>query len=180
MKTLFNSLIFPYYSYCLEVWGSCHQKFQKRIKDIQKKSIRAVKKAHWLAHTEPRMKSLNILKLEDQRDLQCLGLLYNMLKGHSPDLFDLVCNQNVNNAQHSLRSGSDRPDDLRLPPFKAHLNRASFLSHTPHLWNTLPTTLQSACNCKLFKKGLRTKILSQYSEKVACSNSRCNDHRFHT
>ena len=36
--TLYNSLIFPYFSYGLEAWGTCHQKFLKPIITIQKKS----------------------------------------------------------------------------------------------------------------------------------------------
>ena len=62
MKILYNSLIFPHYSYCLEAWGACLPKYLKRIKVIQKKAVRTVCKSHWLSHTEPRMKKLNILK----------------------------------------------------------------------------------------------------------------------
>ena len=180
MKILYNSLIFPHYSYCLEAWGSCQQKHLKRIKSIQKKSVRAICKSHWLAHTEPRMKSLKILKLEDQHQFQCLGLTYGMLKGYSPDIFDLAQTQLANNECHTLRSATNRPEDLRRPPFRTGQTGTSFLAHSPDLWNTLPKNLKDASSCKLFKNGLKLKILSQYVNHLSCTNPRCTDRRCHT
>ena len=180
MKILYNSLIFPHYSYCLEAWGSCQQKHLKRIKSIQKKSVRAISKAHWLAHTEPRMKNFKILKLEDQHHFQCLGLTFGMLKGHSPDIFDFAHNQNANNEHRILRSGTNRPEDLRLPSFRTGQTGASFLSFSPDLWNTIPTILQNASTSRIFKNGLKSKILSQYVNRLSCTNPRCTDRRYHT
>ena len=34
LKTLYSSLIFPHYSYCLEAWGTCQARYSKRIKAI--------------------------------------------------------------------------------------------------------------------------------------------------
>ena len=180
MKILYNSLIFPHYSYCLEAWGSCQQKYLKRIKNIQKRSVRTISKSHWLAHTEPRMKKLGILKVEDQHRFQCLGSTFRMLRGHSPDIFDFTLNQNANNAHHGLRSSTNRPEDLRLPSFRTGQAGASFLSLSPDLWNTLPKSLQNASTCSQFKNGLKSRILSQYADHLSCSNPRCMDRRYHT
>ena len=68
--TLYNSLIFPHFSYGLETWGASQQKYLKRIITIQKKAVRSISKSHWLSHTEPQMKQLNISKFSDQHYLQ--------------------------------------------------------------------------------------------------------------
>ena len=137
-KTLYHSLIFPHYSYCLEAWGNCPQRHLKRIKTIQKKAIRATTNSHWLSHTEPRMKSLNILKLEDQHHLQCLTTTFNMLKGHSPDIFNLADDRNRNPDLRPLRSTTNRPENLRLPAYQPNRNTRSFQASTLELWNDLP------------------------------------------
>ena len=69
LLTVYNSLIFSHLSYGLEIWGASSSKSFKRIIGTQKKAIRAITKSHFLAHTEPRMKNLGILKKTDQHNL---------------------------------------------------------------------------------------------------------------
>ena len=178
MKILFNSIIFPHYSYCLEVWGNCQQKYLKRIIGLQKKTVRCITKSHWLAHTEPRMKNLKILKLEDQHQLQCLALTFNMLKGLAPDVFELIQKQNANSS-HALRSSTNRPDNLRIRAFRAVKNTVSSGCLFSELWNSLPTDLQNSTSCKQLKNQLKTRFLNNYQEDSACTNPKCIDRRYH-
>ena len=39
MKLLYNSLVFPYINYCLEVWGTTYQSNIHSVYIMQKKSI---------------------------------------------------------------------------------------------------------------------------------------------
>ena len=179
LKTLYSSLIFPHYSYCLEVWGACQSKFSKRIKGIQKNAIRTVFRSHYLSHTEPRMRALNILKFEDQYQYQCLTLLFNMLKGYSPDVYNLKQNQNENARTNALRSNTNRPDNLRLPSFQASQSTKTFLSSIPVIWNKLPTDLQCATSQSIFKSQLKLEMISKYEELSLCANPMCIDSRYH-
>ena len=115
LQTLYNSLIFSHYSYGLEVWGATKPKNLKRILGIQKKALRSVTKSHWLAHSEPRMKKLGILKVSDQYQVQCVNTTYDMLKGHCPDIFNLKDRIRTNNTSHNLRSNASQPENLNLP-----------------------------------------------------------------
>ena len=179
LQTLYNSLIFTHFSYGIEVWGGCQSKHLKRIIGIQKKSIRTIYKSQWLDHTEPRMKHLNTLKVNDQHYLQCLSLIFDMLKGHSPDIYNLVQEQNMNVTLHTLRSATDKPGNIRLPSFNALQVKTSFLSSIPTLWNALPADIQNAATRKQFKAKLKRNILDHYHNKVSCHNPRCTDRRFH-
>ena len=179
LKTLYSSLIFPHYSYCLEAWGTCQSKFSKRIKAIQKKAVRTVFRSHYLSHTEPRMKSINILKFDDQYRFQCLTLLFNMLKGYSPDIYNLAQNHNENARTSSLRSVTNQPDNLRLPSYQANQASRTFMSSIPDLWNQLPTEIQRSPTQSFFKNHLKSEYLSKYIERTQCSNPICMDIRYH-
>ena len=176
--TLYNSLIFPHFSYGLEAWGTCHQKFLKRIINIQKKAVRSISKSHWLSHTEPRMRNYNILKFADQHYLQSMSLTYDMLKGNSPDIYDLSSAQN-GQRQLLLRSTTDRPDDLRMTITHNSNAQKNFLSYIRQPWNDLPTDLKNASSRKSLKNQLKKSIIKEYHTKVQCLNHRCTDRKYH-
>ena len=177
--TLYNSFIFSHFSYGLEVWGACRPKFLKRLVGIQKKSIRSISKSHWLAHTEPKLKKFNILKIPEQHKLQCLNLMYDTLKGHCPDVYNLTPNLNQNKPSHALRSTAARPDNLRLPSHNSSKIKTSFLAQTPDNWNNLSDDLKQSVSRKKFKKDLKTIFLRDYKEKIQCHNPQCVDRRSH-
>ena len=143
MQTLYNSLIFPHFSYGLETWGTCNKKFLKRIITIQKKAVRSISKSHWLSHTEPRMRKYNILNITDQHHLQCMSLTYDMLKGSNPDIYDLL-NSQIGQRHISLRSTTERPQDLRVSiPANTHSPKKFPLLHSTALEQS--TTRNKKC-----------------------------------
>ena len=58
---LYNSFVFTYLIYRVEVWGNTNAVHLDPIIKIQKKIVRAIKFSHYLAHTEPIFDTLNIL-----------------------------------------------------------------------------------------------------------------------
>jgi hypothetical protein len=65
LKLLYNPLILPHLQYGLILWENCTNQNKKRITTIQKEIVRIVSKSYYRAHTEPRMKALGILRMED-------------------------------------------------------------------------------------------------------------------
>ena len=179
LLTIYNSLIFSHLSYGLEVWGGTSARNFKRITGIQKKAIRIINKSHWLAHTEPRMKKLEILKVNDQHQFQCLSLMYNMIKGVSPDVFNFKQILNTNLRDRGLRSSVSQPNNVRLPGCSSMYNKNSFPSLGPVLWNETSEELKGIDSSKRFKKELKKTFLQSYAERCNCSNPLCVDHRFH-
>ena len=102
-----------------------------------------------------------------------------MLKGHSPDLYDLAQSLNENIRTSSLRSGTNRPDDIRLPTYHAGQSTRTFLSSIPDLWNELPTEIQCSTTQSIFKSHLKSELLSNYGERAQCNNPTCIDVRYH-
>ena len=125
------------------------------------------------------MKALNILKFEDQYQYQCLTLLFNMLKGYSPDVYNLRQTQNENTRTNALRSIINRPENLRLPSFQASQSTRTFLSSIPILRNKLSTDLQCAASQLIFKTQLKLEMISKYEDLLLCANPLCIDSQYH-
>ena len=180
LKTLYNSLLFPHISYGLEVWGAAtSNKNFKRIVVTQKKAIRTVTKSKWHSHTEPRMKTLGLLKVTDQHYLQCLSLVFDMTKGYCNDIFDLRGKRNEGAMTYNLRSTTEQPDNLRLS-VKSNPSKKSFFSEVaPRLWNETSSDVQNSLSRKELKGKVRRMLLGSYGEKVSCVNPLCTDTRFH-
>ena len=65
LKSLYYALIFPYLNYCVVIWGAAYDNHLEPLFLLQKKAIRIINKAPYLAHTNPLFLSNKILKLKD-------------------------------------------------------------------------------------------------------------------
>ena len=65
MKQLYNSFIFPFIDYCLEVWGRTYQGNINSVYIMQKKTIRRIFNAHYNEHTNSYFVELNALIMFD-------------------------------------------------------------------------------------------------------------------
>ena len=54
---LYDSLVTPYLSYCIEVWGSVSACYMNRVLKIQKAALRAVSNLPFGSHTSPYFKN---------------------------------------------------------------------------------------------------------------------------
>ena len=175
LRTLYYSLVFSHFSYGLEIWGASTSKSLKRIKGIQKKAIRAITKSHFLAHTEPRMKNLNLLSISDQYKLQCLSLTFNMIKGFCPDIFEFRKSLNENSVRYRLRSVSTQPENLRLD----NQNKCFFPSRAALYWNELNPEFKKSSTKQEFKGRVRRTLIQEYNSICECSNPLCVDRQYH-
>ena len=52
LTNLYHTYIYPYLIYCIEVWGIAPKCHLNHILLIQKKIVRIIRYAHYLAHSE--------------------------------------------------------------------------------------------------------------------------------
>ena len=85
LLTIYNSLFVPHINFGSLVWGANI----KRIGDVQKKAIRIITHSGYIAHTEPLLKELNLLKAKDMFNLKILNFLYKLAIDTLPPYFDI-------------------------------------------------------------------------------------------
>ena len=62
---LYHAYIFPYMTYCIEIWGCASQIRLNCLLLLQKKIIRIMSFSHYLAHTNPLFFSMEVLPLRN-------------------------------------------------------------------------------------------------------------------
>ena len=132
-----------------------------------------------MAHTEPRMKKISLLKLDDLYKQQCLLQVHDCLSKTAPIVVEGLIKTEENSERYELRNSDSNSLKLKVPIFRSRAGGQSFSVQGPSIWNNLPKELY--VNRKsVFKNSLKRYFLYHYDSKTACSNPRCNDRSHHT
>jgi hypothetical protein len=179
LKTLYNSLILPHIQYGLVLWGKCTGPNKNRIHAIQKRIVRTVSKSYFTSHTEPRMKKLKILKIEDLYKLQCDTLVYDCLNNLAPKGICSLVALKTDKNDYSLRATIQNPLDINKANYNSKQGKCSFKAQAPDHWNSLPGSIRELDKRNSFKNQAKKLILTEYALNVHCSNPLCRDRRHH-
>ena len=86
-RTLYYSFLYPYFDYCIEVWGSATDcRIQTLIK-LQKKAIRIISSSGYLSHTEPLFKRLNLQQVPKIHIYKILTFMFKVHHRTAPGIF---------------------------------------------------------------------------------------------
>ena len=124
MRSLYFSMVGSALNYGLLTWGfTC-----SRLTKIQKRIIRTITCSKYNAHTEPLLKALDILKIEDTLKLNTLKFYYKYIHGTLPSYF-YTYNIETQGAHHSH-------DTRQQHQLRTNLTRTKYADNT--LRNHLP------------------------------------------
>ena len=165
MKTILNnkslyilycSLVLPYMSYCVEVWGNNYKTAIKPIFLLQKKAIRIVSKSDYYAPTNSLFIDLYTLKLQDIVELNTAIIMYKAYNHLLP-----TCVQELfhpRESQYDLRGTAIFiRNDARIN------NKARCVSVIGiKLWNSLDIDLKNCSSINTFKKIYKAKAINKY------------------
>ena len=179
LKLLYNSFILPHLQYGLAAWGGCSNTNKKRIVVTQKKATRTISKSYFSSHTEPRMKTLRILKLEELYTQQCTTYVHDVINNRAPSPIKNMLTLGSQATPHNLRSHTADPLHLRTPFSRCKTSSNSFCSKGPQLWNNLPQEIKEIQTKTIFKTTLKRHLLNSYNDTTECTNPRCSDRRHH-
>lgn len=155
MLTLYNSLIFPYFIYCIEVWGNAAHKYLWLLLKLQKRCVRIIKSVGWREHTNPLFKNLKILPLTLLYKQRILIFIFKFVKCDLPDIFNEVFRLNEQNVT-TRQQFNLRVDICRTELYKKTI-RFSGVSE----WNKIVNLIDRHCSIYTFKKRLRNFLLCE-------------------
>ena len=151
LKTLYLSLVLPYFNYCNIVWGAADKSLLEPLVVLQKKSLRIINKVNYLDHTDPLFLEMKLLKLCQIYKLNCLLFIYKCINMKQFVKFRnrLVRVTDIHN--HYVRSGNQfRPPACRLKKV-----RQSYFYNGIILWNELDPEVYDCKTIYYFKRTIK-------------------------
>ena len=79
----------PYVNYCILSWGSV-LKNNHHLHLLQKKAIRIITNSHFIAHTEPLLKELGLLKITNIFSLAIWKFYFKLMSDQLPAYFTVM------------------------------------------------------------------------------------------
>ena len=168
--TLYNTLILPFLSYCNIVWGSTYPSRLQPLFILQKRVIRYIFNTHYLYHTPPLFRKLNLLSIYDINRFQCGIFVYNSLNRNVPDIFCdyfKMCHE-VN--YYHTRSANR----LTTPLYRLQSSLHCVRYVAPNVWNSLPLSVIQCSSLHTFKKKLKSFFTSSSLWHFICIKLWCS------
>ena len=91
LKTLYYCLVYPYFHYCIIVWGYTYETNRRRLVSLQKLVVRIIPKSTFDAHLNPIFKKLELIKISDIRQLELGKFMFSFSHSFLPVKFKDYC-----------------------------------------------------------------------------------------
>ena len=144
---LYYALIFSFLNYGIETWGLTYPSYLKPISIIQKKCIRIMTFSEPQSHSEPLLRSLNLLKFTDLITFQILNFIHKWAHNLLPPSFHhFFQSPPLLIVLYQSTSGNLFLKCIRTSQYG--LRSLQFLG--PKLWNSLPLNIRDTKSCNSF------------------------------
>jgi len=91
---LYHAIVSPYLNYCNLNWGGAAKSHLNKLLKLQKRVVRIIANAEFLAHTEPLFKRLELLTIENVYKFACCTYVFK-------NRYNYATYQNVYNTRNS-------------------------------------------------------------------------------
>ena len=157
---LYKTLILPHINYGILIWGHQHDK----IMQLQKRAIRSITLSSYLAHSEPIIKSLNLLKVTDMFKLCQIKFYYKNISRNLPEYF-----LGLNFARKCQRYNMRNINDLNIIIIKHEFATKCILYSIPKCINSLTLLTKD----KLLTHSYSGVIINTRNYFINCYQSQC-------
>lgn len=155
LRSLYYSLVHPYYEYCNIVWAVKNSVCVQKLTITQKKAIRVITNSSWHAHTHLLFRRLCILKILEIHKLQVACFMFKVNNGCAPTYFMNMFVTNDSTHSHFTRQASD----YHLIAHRTNILKFSLRIAGPILWNSLSLTVRSCNTLSSFKRRYKKILL---------------------
>ena len=151
----FKTYVLPHLDYCCQVWSPATKKWSKKIEQVQKRALRLIPSLNGLSYIN-KLKSLEMLTLENRRNLFDLATMFSMQK-----------DQESASDQNRMKTRSIQNEELSKPKFRLEIRKNFHQIRTTDQWNMLPIEVRKSNSLFTFKKKCK-EILMTKQNAVIC------------
>lgn len=147
LRILYESLIKPYFTYCLPIWGGTYETHFNKLNLLQKKIVRIISRSDYYSHTSPLFTNLRIMSLPHLYKYFVSIFVFKCVNNFLP-LFSNIYQRTI----------SERNFNLRSYFCKNKFSQMSLKFTGIQIWNSLETPLKMCKSHYTFKRLLRRKL----------------------
>ncbi len=165
LQILYNYLILSHLNSNINAWGFASHKVCR----LQKRALRLITDSKYNAHTQPLLKVLGTLTLDDTFKMQCLKFYYKFIQGNLPPFFDtfFIEKTTIHNYQTRLRN------NFHVQTTQSSTAQNCIRYYISKLLSTLPTRVTEKIHthrytgfCSYVKK----YFVDQYNDSCSIKN----------
>jgi len=157
LKVLYNSLIYPFFTYGVHVWGLTYRTYLNPLITLQKRLVRIMTFSEPLSHSEPLFKSLNLLKFYDIIHVEIISFVYQWFHKLTPscfaNYFQLISPVHPHNDNLFLNQVQTTQCGLRSLCFSG-----------AKLWNSLPLDIKQITSFSRFRQTVKNSMIDKYNK----------------
>lgn len=154
---LYYSLIYPYINYCNVIWASTHPTKLNRIYCLQKRCVRIILHANYLAHTQPLFQELSILSIYQVNFLHTAQFVFKATHNQFPSTLNSFYRRREDNHCHNTRNKAR----LVLPFKRTSLSKFSLHFRGAKVFNQLPLHFFDLSS-NMFKNAVKRHLFTNY------------------
>ena len=151
LLTFYNAFIYPYFNYCIPVWGNTYQSYLQPLIKLQKRAVRIIANAEFRANTAPIFKNLKILNLAKLHTYFVQLFVYNYNHDLLPEIFKDFYVQNSTIHDHFTRQANA----LHAPIFRCPQPYRSIRCFGVKTFNFFLTRIRMNCSYLTYKRYLK-------------------------
>ena len=162
LKTVYYSFIYPYLTYCNQVWGSTCTTYLKGLRVKQNKVISMITSSPRRTRLDPLYKKLGLLKLDEINTFLFSKFMYRWHHNKVPAMF-IDCFPHIRDV-HDHDTRQSARNELYFSGFKTPLSQRRFMYMAPFIWNNIlrnniNVEMSEYCFTKTIKHSIKVGLL---------------------
>ena len=155
LKLLYYSFLFPYFSYCLEIWGFTFKTYLEPLCILQKKIVRIITSSAYYEHTAKLFADLEILNVSKLASFKLCLFLYKYENKLLPESFNTMFVRN-----HTIHRYQTRQlNCFHLPVIRNDYIKRSIKYNAIVTYNKFMILFDYTLKYSRFKKWLKSFLL---------------------
>jgi len=156
LLTLYYSFVYPYISYCIEVWGTAAKKFTDSLFKLQKLCCRIITGSKKLAPSKPLFNSLKLMTFSEVYEYCVMLFMFKYHSGLLPNIMKPMFQRSeATNIVTRLNQG------FILPKYRSKRFANSIRFQGAKIWNKYHRELNLICTYYTFKLNLKIFIFNK-------------------
>ena len=152
LKTIYFAMIHSHLNYGIEIYANTYNSFLEPLVKINNKILRILQNKPLRTPVADLYKKLNTLQITQLRDYNILFLVHRFVfdSKHLPEIYHHYFTYNAEIHTHNTR----QLDSLHTASWHSQLGERNIKILGSNLWNSLPKSIRSIGNARIFKRKL--------------------------